>query len=371
MTVPPGGWAAPRTVSRPVVSPRRSPPNGASASATLAALLPSLTRPGAPTLNYDAYGNTSYTRSNWDFKVDYSPSGKALVWGRYSVSPMDIVAPLALGKAGGDAFNGGNPGHAGGRVQTTAAGFTYTLSPTLVMDGNVGYTRQNIGANGDPEDGLYGLDVLKIPGTNGIGPNYYGIPGFQIAGVANIGNTNTGSPFQFRDNQYTTAINLSKVKGAHSLRFGFEYDKYALNHFQPQGGTFGTARGTFGFDGTLTALKGGAQVNANGTPANSWAQFLLGYPSRMGKITQFQNPNSLRFSDWAVYARDQWQVSGKLTINYGLRWEYYPIFSHNWYGATRFDLAKDNILVGGEGGVPEHRGLRQQEGIRAALRRGL
>jgi hypothetical protein len=322
----------------------------------LAALLPSLTRPGAPTLNYDAYGNTSYTRSNWDFKVDYSPSGKALVWGRYSVSPMDIVAPLALGKAGGDAFNGGNPGHAGGRVQTTAAGFTYTLSPTLVMDGNVGYTRQNIGANGDPEDGLYGLDVLKIPGTNGIGPNYYGIPGFQIAGVANIGNTNTGSPFQFRDNQYTTAINLSKVKGAHSLRFGFEYDKYALNHFQPQGGTFGTARGTFGFDGTLTALKGGAQVNANGTPANSWAQFLLGYPSRMGKITQFQNPNSLRFSDWAVYARDQWQVSGKLTINYGLRWEYYPIFSHNWYGATRFDLATDNILVGGEGGVPWNTG---------------
>ena len=55
---------------------------------------------------------------------------------------------------------------------------------------------------------------------------------------------------------YTTAINLSKTKGAHNLRFGFEYDKYALNHFQPQGGTFGTARGTFGFDGTLTALIG-------------------------------------------------------------------------------------------------------------------
>jgi len=93
-------------------------------------------------------------------------------------------------------------------------------------------------------------------------------------------------------------------------------------------------------------------VNFNGVPANSWAQFLLGYPSRMGKITQFQNPNSLRFSTWALYARDQWQVTRKLTINYGLRWEYYPIFSHNWYGATRFDLATDTILVGGEGGVP-------------------
>ena len=327
------------------------------AAATLTALLPTLTRPNSYTSNYDAYGNTQYNRDNWDFKVNYNPTDKLMVWGRYSLSPMDIVALLVLGPiAGGDAFGGGNPGHAGGRVQTTAAGFTYTISPTVLVDGNVGYTRQNIGANGDEQNGDYGTDVLKIPGTNGVGPNYMGVPGFQVTGVANMGNTNTGSPFQFRDNQYTTAINLSKTKGAHNLRFGFEYDKYALNHFQPQGGTFGTARGTFGFDGTLTALKGGAAVNFNGVPANSWAQFLLGDPSRAGKITQFQNPNSLRFSDWAFYARDQWQVTRNLTINYGLRWEYYPIFSHNWYGATRFDTATLTELIGGEGSVPWNTG---------------
>src|SRR5215475_11716577 len=321
------------------------------ASATLTGLLPTLTRTNSFTNNYDAYGNTQYNRNNWDFKVNYNPTSRSAVWGRYSLSPMDIVALLVLGKAGGDAFGGGNPGHAGGRVQTTASGFTYTVSPTVLIDGNVGYTRQNIGANGDPEDGLFGLDVLKIPGTNGVGPNYYGIPAFQVTGVANIGNASTGSPFQFRDNQYTTAINLSKNKGSHSLRFGFEYDKYALNHFQPQGGTFGTARGTFGFDGTLTALKGGAAVNSGG-PFNSWAQFLLGYPSRVGKVTQFANPNALRFSDWALYARDQWQVTRNLTVNYGLRWEYYPIYSHDNYGAVRFDPATYDILIGCEGGVP-------------------
>jgi Carboxypeptidase regulatory-like domain len=322
---------------------------------TLTGLLPELTRPTTFNNNYDAYGGTQYNRSNWDFKVNYNPNEKSMIWGRYSFSPMDIVAPMVLGPAAGDAFNGGNPGHAGGRVQTTATGFTYTLSPTLVLDGNVGYTRQNIGANGDPQDADYGTDVLHIPNTNGVGPNYYGIPGFQVSGVANIGNTNTGSPFQFRDNQYTTGINLSKMKGSHSLRFGFQYDHYALNHFQPQGGTFGTARGTFGFDGTLTALKGGPAVNAGG-PFNSWAQFLLGYPSHVGKITQFQNPNALRFSDWSFYARDQWQVSSRLTITYGLRWEYYPIFSHDNYGAVRFDPTTDNILIGGEGGVPWNAG---------------
>jgi hypothetical protein len=323
----------------------------ASASAKLTSLLPALTRPANYYNNYDAYGSTTYSVDRWDWKVNYAPTSAIMLWGRYSLSPMDIVAPLVLGPAGGDAFNGGNPGHAGGRVQVVASGLTYTLTPTLLVDGNVGYTRQNIGANGDPQDGNFGLDVLHIPGTNGVGPNYAGIPGFQVAQIANIGNTSTGSPFKFRDNQYTSDVNVTKMKGSHNIRAGFEYDKYALNHFQPQGGTFGTARGTFGFDGTLTALKGGTAVNS-GSPSNSWAQFLLGFPSQTGKVTQFTDPIGLRFATWSLYVRDSWQAGRKLTINYGLRWEYYPIYSHDHYGAVRFDPATDFIYVGGQGGVP-------------------
>ncbi|MBZ5577232.1 MAG: TonB-dependent receptor [Acidobacteriia bacterium] len=333
------------------------------ASKTLAGLLPAnLTRPNQYTSNYDAYGGTQYNRYAWDYKVNYDPTEKAAIWGRYSFSPISIPGTFALGAAEGDALGGAQPGVAGGRVQTTAAGFTYTISPTVLLDGNVGYTRQNIGANGDSQQGNYGLTTLGIPGTNGVGPDYAGIPGFQVTGIANIGNTSTGSPFLFRDNQYTTSLNLGKVSGSHNLRFGFEYDKAALNHFQPQGGTFGTARGTFGFNGSMTVLCNAVSAagvcnssqtpNANGNPANSWADFLLGYPNRMGKVTQFQDPNALRFSTWGLYARDQWQVTRNLTVTYGLRWEYYPIFSHNWYGAVRYDPATHNILIGGEGSTP-------------------
>jgi Carboxypeptidase regulatory-like domain len=319
-----------------------------SAAAKMASLLPALTRPNSFFNNYDAYGGTQYNRENWDFKGNYNPTSRAMVWGRYSFSPMDIVAPLQLGPAGGDAFSGGNAGHAGGRVTVSAAGFTYAVSPTLVIDGNQGYTRQNIGANGDVQDGHFGTDVLHIPGTNGPGDNYAGIPAFFITGIANLGNPGTGSPFQFRDNQYLTAINVSKTKGAHNIRAGFEYDKYALNHFQPQGGVFQTPRGSFRFDGTLTSLKGGAAASN----ANSWAQFLLGFPSETGKATQLFNPNSLRFATWSFYARDSWAITRNLTINYGLRWEYYPIYSHDHYGAVRFDVPTASILIGGQGGVP-------------------
>ena len=318
---------------------------------TMAGLLPALTRPTSLFNNYDAVGGTQYNRYNWDFKGNYNPNTKSMIWGRYSFSPMDIVAPLQLGAAGGDAFSGGNAGHAGGRVTVSAVGATYTATPTLVIDGNFGYTRQNIGANGDPQDGDFGTDVLHIPGTNGVGPNYLGIPAFQITNIANLGNPGTGSPFQFRDNQYLGAINVSKTKGAHNIRAGFELDKVGLNHFQPQGGTFQTPRGSFGFDGSLTALKGGTAINS-GSPSNSWAQFLLGYPSQTGKATQLFNPNSLRFSTWSAYVRDSWQVTRNLTVNYGMRWEYYPIYSHDNYGAVRYDVSTYNILIGCEAGIP-------------------
>jgi len=130
-----------------------------------------------------------------------------------------------------------------------------------------------------------------------------------VTGVANMGNTNTGSPFQFRDNQYATAFNLGKIHGAHNLRFGFEYEKSALNHFQPQGGTFGTARGTFGFAGE----PDGVEWRPRGQFQRRARQLLGPVPARLpqpyGKITQFQNPNALRFSTWGLYARDQWQVT--------------------------------------------------------------
>src|ERR1039458_733804 len=75
------------------------------AAAILTGLLPALTRATAYTSNYDAYGNTQYNRTNWDFKVNYNPNDKLMIWGRYSLSPMDIVALLVLGPvAGGTVF---------------------------------------------------------------------------------------------------------------------------------------------------------------------------------------------------------------------------------------------------------------------------
>ncbi len=301
--------------------------------------------------NYFASGTYEFNRDNMDFKVNYNPTAASTMFVRYSLSPSKIFDPPSLGAAGGDALAGGQPGTAPGRIQSAAAGGTYTLTPNLLLDGNIGFTRQRLGAENIDIDKNFGLDVLGIPGTNGPDRLQGGYPRFTISGFSSIGNPNVSNPFLFRDNQYVAAGNLSWQRGAHNLRFGGEYTYYTINHFQPQA-AFGP-RGGFNFSGGLTALRGGSAPNLY----NGWADFLLGLPFSMGKDLQYINPAAVRMPSWGIYGRDQWQVSRKLTLNYGLRYEYYPFATRDHRGAERYDPVTDKVLVGGLGGVPEDTGV--------------
>jgi hypothetical protein len=301
--------------------------------------------------NYFATGTYEFDRDNLDFKVNYNPGARATVFARYSISPSDLFDPPSLEAAGGDALAGGQPGRAPGLIQSAAVGGTYTVSERVLVDANFGFTRQRLGAENIDIDRNYGLDVLGIPGTNGSDRLQGGYPRFAISGFSSIGNPNVSNPFQFRDNQYVAVGNLSWLKGAHWLRFGGEYTYYTINHFQPQA-AFGP-RGGFTFTGGLTALRGGAAP----TLYNSFADFLLGLPQSMGKDLQFVNPASVRMPSWGFYARDQWQINRKLTLNYGLRYEYYPFATRADRGGERYDPETDMVLVGGLGNVPTNAGV--------------
>jgi hypothetical protein len=330
------------------------------AAVTLMKLMPLPTGAGFVN-NFVANGVAVFNRFNIDNKINYVRSDKFTMFGRYSISPTDIVEPPILGAAGGDALNGGQNGNAPGRVQVFGMGATYTFSPTLLLDANFGYTRQRLGAENFDLGSNFGLDTLKIPGTNGPDRLQGGIPSFQISGWANLGNPNTGNPFLFRDNQYLGTVNLSWLKRAHELRFGLDFQDQQLNHFQPQGGTFQTVRGTFQFNGNSTRLQNGPAPAD--TRFNSWADFLLGLPNAAGKVDQLRNPNSLRMKSYALYARDHWQINSKLTLSYGLRWERYPFPKKDNTGINRFDPATGLVYTGGLTGVPEDTGASSGPGM--------
>lgn len=311
--------------------------------------------------NFVGNGTALFNRDNVDGKVNYNISDRSTLFGRYSFSKTLVFDPPLLGAAIGDATNGGQLGDAPGLVQSVGLGATHTFSPTLVLDWNFGFARQRLGSTFDLVS-ANGLNDLKIPGTNNAGtpgdPNlYFGYPGFTFTATGNngaaLGNAQPANPFLFRDQQFVTGANLSWTKGKHNLRGGIEWNHSQLNHFQPQGGTFQNPRGSFQFNGDATSLQGSST-----TWFNSWADFMLGLPSATGKAYPTFNPNALRWSQWAWYVRDSYQLTPKLTVNLGVRWEYYPFgYSDNGKGLRYLNLATGNVLVGGYGNIPQDDGI--------------
>ncbi|HLE61660.1 MAG TPA: TonB-dependent receptor [Pyrinomonadaceae bacterium] len=309
------------------------------------------------TNNFATSGVGEFNRTNIDTKINYVGS-KLTLFGRYSRSPALIIDPPIFGEVSGDALSGGQLGTAPSLINVIGIGGTYTFNPSVVLDANVGYTRQRLGAEGFDIVSNFGLDVLRIPGTNGPDHLQGGVPAFQInGGWSNIGNANTGNPFLFRDNQYVGAANLSWLKGAHSFRFGVDYLNPQLNHFQPQGGAFQTVRGTFGFNGNATRQQGNAGSIAESQLFHSWADFLLGLPTAAGKVDQLRNPNSVWWKQYALYVRDHWQIGRRVTLTYGLRWELFGVPRKDHTGINRFDPDTGRVVTGGLSGVPFDSGV--------------
>ncbi len=305
------------------------------------------------TNNFASTGVGEFNRTNMDVKINYLHGDKLTLFGRYSRSPTLIIDPPIFGEVSGPALNGGQLGTAPGEINLFGLGGTYSFTSNVVLDANVGYTRQVLGAEGFDIVSNFGLNVLQIPGTNGPDRLQGGVPAFQInGGWTNIGNDNTGNPFLFRDNQYVATANLAWLKGSHSFRFGGDFLNPQLNHFQPQGGSFQTVRGSFAFSGNVTRQQGNAASVAENQQLHSWADFLLGLPVQAGKVDQLRNPNSVYWKQYALYARDHWQINRKITLTYGLRWELYGTPRKDNTGINRFEVETGRVLTGGLTGVP-------------------
>ena len=320
----------------------------------LADLTPLPTLPGL-TNNIFVAAPFLFDRHTVDTKFDYRASDKLNMFVRFSLLRYHSFNQEMFGDIGGPPVNGGNAGTSNGGTYSTTLAANYVVSPHLIIDAYFGYTRMDTSSSQGRLDENLGLNVLKIPGTNGTRRFEGGWPTFSVDSYTNIGTNDNYMPYYRRDPQYQYVSNFNWTRGSHSVRFGADLYRQHLNQNQAEfvGGTTFGAQGGFTFGGGTTQVRGGPSANQ----FNSYAGFLLGLPTLYGKTFQAPDEYNLRAWLYSVYIRDRWNVTPKLTLDYGMRWEYFPVPTRTDRGVERYDPDTNKVLICGVGSTPKDCGI--------------
>jgi hypothetical protein len=339
----------------------------------VAKILPLWPEPNLPGLknNYFASGPFSFDRHTIDSKVNWNISARANVFGRFSYLHYKDHVPTVFGdKLLGRPIGGSsNPGHGHGATYSSTFGATYTFTPTFVMDAYFGFTKQTTNSEQPSLGTNIGTDVLGIPGTNGTRKFESGWPEFdfncaQCDGDFNTVGINTNfMPYYRHDPQYQYVANFNWVHNKHNVRFGLDIYRQGLNQTQAEwigGGSFYGAQGGFDFGRDTTALCMDPPACSTGTHTNrgnSFASFLLGLTDAASKSVQFPDEYHIRAMLYSSYIRDRWNVTPKLTLDYGIRWEYLPYPTRTNRGLERYDPTINKVLLCGVSQVSSNCGV--------------
>ena len=159
-----------------------------------------------------------------------------------------------------------------------------------------------------------------------------------------------GCPLFRTEKNWTFSSALTKVFPKHEVRVGFDFVRLELNHFQAE---FGDLRP----EGRLHLQRQHTGAPGYTSPGwNQFAAFLLGLPNSYSKDFQ-EIQMTGRENQFALYVRDRWNVTEKLTLSLGVRMEYYPLMTRADSGIERLDLHTWTLLIGGRGDVPEDVGI--------------
>lgn len=180
-------------------------------------------------------------------------------------------------------------------INTFVVNNTYILNSSTVLTVRGGYNKFN-----DNYNLPYEFDAKALwsnaSWTNGLSDTNR-FPSLSVTGYKGSGFTNRQANGYY---QYGTNATLSKLMGAHNLKFGGDYRIIGVNSIN-----YGASTGTYTFSGLYTG--------------NAAADLLLGYPVSGNVPLNTQVDGYVKYS--SLYAQDDWRLNDSFTINYGLRME--------------------------------------------------
>jgi hypothetical protein len=320
------------------------------------ALIPEPNIPGALVGRENFVVNTIRVREthSFDTKLNYHLSEKNQFAVRFSFQRPKLFDPGSYGVYGGPA-NDGFAGSGFQNVISSAVNYTRTFNPQLILEARVGVSWYENKALAQAV-GLKTSDEVGISGVN-VNDTADGLTRIQITGFSNpVAGFSPSLPWDRGETTTNFTGTVTRLWGNHTFKMGGEFrrNRDFLLQVQDQGGT----RGRYIFGGAQTGSPGDSR--SQNSLANAFASFLLDLPNSVGRdLTVIDEPGTRH---WALFSfiHDKWQVSQKLTLDLGLRHEYYNphtgIVSQG--GLSNYDINNNTLRVSGYGDVPQDAGVR-------------
>jgi hypothetical protein len=293
---------------------------------------------GSTSTNFSSTPKATQDRNAFDVRADYNPTDRNQIFVRFSYvdNPQFIPGPFG-GIADGGAFQNGIQT---AKAQQAAVGYTRAFTPTAVNVVRAGFNHLHTTRFG-PEGNTLGIPAQY--GIQGIPqvPENGGLPGFTFGGLSNLGSNNF-LPSDEVSQTLQITDDFTKIYGKHNFKMGIEYQHVKFSTLQPA-----YSRGQFDHNGTYTDIP-----NQNSS-STGIAQFLLQpqlatVPNGVnysGGSNQVQASNINKTYDtknyFAAYFQDDWKVNPKLTLNLGLRWDYFGPISEANGGQANFIQSGD------------------------------
>jgi Carboxypeptidase regulatory-like domain len=232
-------------------------------------------------------------------KVDHKIGPKDQISASYLYDNADTTEPFA-----GNVVDFGPTSFNHGRAQNAGVTWSHTFSPTILNQARMAYVRHTANFPGDPT-------VTGMPST---------LVAFDEPSIG-FGN-NAGIPQFFTENEFVYKDDLSVTKGKNNFKGGAEYRRTR------NGSSFDSYKNGYNIDADTEDLL------TDATFTNNFENYFLGGPVFGSIIETFASLNpqtgqlplyyrGYRANEVALYIQDDWRVKPRLTLNMGLRWEYF------------------------------------------------
>lgn len=290
-------------------------------SATAKALLAYYPLPnvsGQSNYNYENFQATPATTDGADIRIDRTIADKQSAYARFSRKNIrqDVANPLLPNDT--DLIHN----------RSLLASYTYAITPKLLNEFRFGFTNVTTEVS-FPIQGATALQNLDLTGVNiSQHPTSHAFPTFNFSsgtGFTAIGRDKTGVT-QSRTMQFTD--NVTSTWGRHTVKAGLDARRvryFDIETFQPSDDF-----GLFTFQPTFTGNAFGDLLE--GAPTTLF--FAVSSPDVGGTAWQY-----------SVFAQDEMQLTSKLTVNYGLRWQVLPGFHEDGGNLANFDQNTNSIVV--------------------------